>query len=107
MVLLNTPMAVELSVWMDEGTLCHPISMVVWRKGIISFAVTNSAPSSDSDAKYMKNLIMEEMVRIGPLNEVKGLFYERSMQYPTRLHGKRSFRYEASECSAKIISLAL
>ena len=53
--------------------------MSVWRKGIIYFAVTNSAPSSDSAAKDMTNLMMVAMVITVTLNVDVGSFYERNM----------------------------
>ena len=53
------------------------------------------------------NLMMVAMVRTGPLNVGKGSFSERNMCDPAQLSDKRSFRNEASECSVKIISLAL
>ena len=48
--------------------------MSVWRKVIITFAVINSAPSSDSDAEDMTNLMMVAMVITGPLNVGEGSF---------------------------------
>ena len=53
--------------------------MSVWRKVIISFALTNSAPRFDSAAEDMKNLMMVAMVRTGPLKVGKGSFSERNM----------------------------
>ena len=79
MALFTTPTVVELSVWMGEGVRRHPISMSVWHKLIISFAVMNSAPRSDSAAEDMTNLMMVVMVRTGPLNLGLGSFSEINM----------------------------
>ena len=53
--------------------------MSVWPKGIISFAVMNSAPISDSAAEDMMNSMMVAMVGTGPLNVGVGSFSERNM----------------------------
>jgi hypothetical protein len=57
-VLLVTPAAVELSLWI--GLLCwgQPMVMRVWRWGIILHAVMKSAASSDLAAEAMMNLII-------------------------------------------------
>ena len=52
--------------------------MSVWLKGIISFAVMNSAHSSDSAAEDMTNLMIVAMVRTSPLNEGKRYSSERN-----------------------------
>ena len=51
--------------------------MSVWRKVIISLAVMKSAPSSDSAAEDMTNLMIMAVVRTGLLNAGEGSFYER------------------------------
>ena len=56
MVLLTTPAAVELSVWIGDGGCFQPISINVWRMGTIYLAVMYSDPSSASAAKDMANL---------------------------------------------------
>ena len=53
--------------------------MIVFSTGIISFAVMNIAPRSDSAAEDMTNLVMVAMVRTSPLNAGKGSFSERNM----------------------------
>ena len=53
--------------------------MSVWSKGIISFAVMNIAPISDSADEDMTDLMMLAMVRTGPLNVGVGSFSEITM----------------------------
>ena len=79
MVLLMTPTAVELSVWTGEGGWGQPILIRVWRKGIIYLAVMKRAPSSDSAAEDMTNLMIWAMVRMAPLERGKGSFSDRKM----------------------------
>jgi hypothetical protein len=55
----------------------HPISVKVWRIGTNSFAVTYRAPSSASAAEVVTNLMICEMVRIGPFNLGSGLSSEK------------------------------
>ena len=81
--------------------------MSFWDKGIISLAVMKRAPISDSASEDMTNLIIVAMVRTGTLNAGKGSFYDRKIWEPARLRDKISLRYEASECAAKIVLLAL
>ena len=107
MVLLTTPTAVEFSVWMGEGGWGHPISISVWSKGNIAFAVMNSATRSDSASEDMTNLMMVAMVRVVPLNVGMGSFYEINVWDPALLRVKLSFRYEFSECAAETVSRAL
>ena len=67
MVLLVTPTAVELSIWMGEGGCHQPILMRVCWSGTISLAVMKSPTSLALAAEDMTNLMMLAMVRIGPL----------------------------------------
>ena len=62
-VLFTTPTAVELSVWIGEGGCFHPISINVWRKCTIFFAVTNNAASS-SAAANAADLDVKEKIRM-------------------------------------------
>jgi hypothetical protein len=57
-VLLTTPAAVELSVWMGLLGWGHPMSMRVCWWGIISRAVMKRAASSDSAAEAITNLMI-------------------------------------------------
>ena len=54
LVLLTTPAAVVLSVWMGVIGCFHPISDNVRRMGTSSFAVTYRAPISASAADDIK-----------------------------------------------------
>ena len=58
MVLLATPAAVELSVWIGDEGCFQPIYINIWRVGTISLAVMYSAPSSASAAEDIKNLVI-------------------------------------------------
>ena len=49
MVLVTTPAAVQLLVWIGDGGCFQPISIHVWRTGTLSLAVMYSAPSSFLD----------------------------------------------------------
>ncbi len=53
------------------------MTMRVWHRGIISHAVINSAACSDSAAKAMMNLMIWAIDRMAPLNQGKGLSYDR------------------------------
>ncbi len=65
-VLLVTPAAVELSVWIGDFGWGQPMSIRVWRCGIISRAVMKSAASSALDANAMTNLMIWAIDRIAP-----------------------------------------
>ena len=79
MVLLVTPAAVELSVWMGDLGWGQPMSIRVWRCGIISRAVMKRAASSDSAAEAMTNLMICAIDSTAPLNRGKGSFSERKI----------------------------
>jgi hypothetical protein len=66
-VFLTTPAAVELSVWIGLLGWGHPMSMRVWRWGIILRAVINSAASLDSAADAITNLMIWAMESTAPL----------------------------------------
>jgi hypothetical protein len=83
-VLLVTPAAVELSVWIGLFGWGQLMVMRVWRWGIISCAVMNIVASSDSAAKAMTNLIILAIDRKAPLNQGKGSSSNR-MSAPTLL----------------------
>ena len=76
-VLLTTPLAVVLSVWMGVTRCVHPIYVNVRRIGISSFALTLSAPSSASAVDEMTNLMICLMVRTGPFHFGSGLFSDK------------------------------
>ncbi len=66
-VLLVTPAAVELSVWIGFFGCGQPMLIRVWRCGIISLAVMKRAASLASDADAMTNLMIWAIERIAPL----------------------------------------
>jgi hypothetical protein len=78
-VLLVTPTAVELSVWIGVFGCGHPIAMRVCLWGIISLAVTKRAASSDSAAEAITNLMIWAMESMAPLKRGNGSFSERKM----------------------------
>ena len=105
-MLLVTPAAVELSVWIGDLGWGHPMLMRVWQWGIISRAVMKRAASSDSAAEAMTNFMIWAIKRTAPLNLGKGTFSERKMCAPALLRELVSLRNPASECAHRIISLA-
>ena len=78
-VLLTTPEAVELSIWIGLLGWGQPMSMRVWRWGIISHAVMNRAASSASAADAITNLMIWAMESTAPLKRGNGSFSERKM----------------------------
>ena len=82
MVLLTTPSAVVLSVWMGVTGCFHPISVNVRRIGTSSFAVTQRAPSSASAADDMTNLMICAIVRTGPFHFGSSTFSDKKMCAP-------------------------
>ena len=106
MVLLTTPAAVELSVWIGNGGCFQPISINVWQVGTISLAVMYSAPSSASAAEYMTNLMIWAIVRIGPLHSGVGSFSDKNIWAPARLSALDSLFNPASEWADRIMSPA-
>jgi hypothetical protein len=66
-VLLVTPAAVELSVWIGLFGWGQPMSIRVWWFGIISCAVMKRAASSALDADAMTNLMIWAIERMAPL----------------------------------------
>ncbi len=81
-VLLVTPVAVELSVWIGLFGSGQPIEMRVCLWGIISLAITKWAASSDSVADAITNLMIWAIERTAPLNCGNSSFSERKMCAP-------------------------
>ena len=79
MVLLVTPMAVELSHRTRDGGCDQPISMRVFLRGIMALAQTKRPEISDSAAEDMTFLMIWAIVRTGPLIEGTGVFSESMM----------------------------
>jgi hypothetical protein len=71
-VLLVTPAAVELSVWMGLLGWGHPMLMRVWRWGIILHAVMKSTASLDSDSDDITNLMIWAMERTAMQHQIAG-----------------------------------
>ena len=106
MVLLVTPSAVELYVCMGVLGWGHPISMRVFRMGNIALSVMKRPVSSASAAKYMKNLMIWEMVIMDSFSPGTGSSSDKNMWAPSQLHALETLRYAASECLASIMLLA-
>ena len=66
-LLLISPSAVVLSVWIGVLGWGWPISSSIWRRWTASFALMNSAPSSASAAHDITALMIVAIVRIAPL----------------------------------------
>jgi hypothetical protein len=81
-VLLVTPAAVELSVWIGLFGWSHPIEMRVSLWGIIFLAVTKMTASSDLAADAITNLMIWVIERTAPLKRRNGSFSERKMCAP-------------------------
>ena len=78
-LLLTTPLAVVLSVWIWVGGCGHPISIKVCLMGTSFWAVMYKAVSSASAAEVMTNLITWEMERMGPFHRGIGSSSERKI----------------------------
>ena len=85
MVLLTTPAAVNLSVWIVDGGCFQPIYIHVWRVGTISLAVIYITPSSASAAEDITNFMIWEIVRISLFCSGVGSFSDKNMLAPARL----------------------
>ena len=102
---LVTPTAVELSAWIGDLVWCHAISISVWRSGIMFLAMMKSLASSASTAEDMKNLMIWDSVRTGPLSLGIGSSSNRKMDDPDWLCYLDSLRQAVSEWAHIIISL--
>ena len=78
-VLLTTPAAAELSVWMGEFGWGHLISSSVFLFDTISWSAIKSAPSSASEAEDMNFFIIWTRVRTGPFHFGMGSFSDIKM----------------------------
>ena len=85
MVLLTTPVAIKLSVWIGDGGCFQNISINVWRMGTIYLAVMYSEPSSASAAEDITNLMIWEIARIAPFHSGVGSFSDKNIWAPERL----------------------
>ena len=68
MLLVTTPCAVLLSVWIAVGGCLWPNSLRRCRMGIASWALMYSAPSSASAALDMTAVSIFEMLSTAPLS---------------------------------------
>jgi len=106
-VLLVTPTAVELSVWIGVFGCGHPIAMRVCLWGIISLAMMKRAESSYSAAEPITHLMIWAMESMAPLKRGNGSFSERKMCAPALLREMVSLRKPASAWAHRIMSLDL
>ena len=103
MMLVVTPIAVELLVWKVSFGCGHPILMGDWQIKTMTLAVTKSAASSDFAVEVMTNLMIRVRVKIAWISCRSGSSSLRKMCEPTWLQALLSLRYEVSECAASII----
>jgi hypothetical protein len=85
MLLLMTPNAVVLSVWMGVLGCFWPISVRSWRIGTASHALMYSAPSLASAALDMTALSILEMLRTTPLLGGLSTLVEQKKWLPAQL----------------------
>jgi hypothetical protein len=97
---------VELSVWIGLFGWGQPMEMRVCLWGIISFAITKRAASSDLAADGITNLMIWVIERIAPLNCGNSLFSERKMCAPAQLQELNLLRNPASKWAQRTMSLA-
>ena len=91
---------------MDVGGCLCPISSRVWRDGMASLKLMNSAPSSASNADGMTALMILAIVKNFPLLGGNAMLLEINQCPPALLQALVLERYEASMWPARIISLA-
>ena len=106
MVLLTTPAAVELLVWIGDGGCFQPIYINVWRMGTISLAVMYRTHSSASATEDIANLMIWISVKTAPFHWGVGLFSDKNMWAPARLRALDLLLNPASEWDARIMSLS-
>ena len=94
MVPLAIPSAVELSTWMGVGGCGCPISSRIVRSVTASFMFLNSAPTSASTAEETTTSMVEERLRMGPLNNSGAVVVSlpRKKWPPARLRACGSLR---------------
>ena len=103
-MLVRTPCAVELSVWIGVRGCGWPISTRVVLTGTANFALMNIAPSSASAADDITALIIWEMFKIAPLFLGMSSLPAMKKCPPARLRAFGSERYDASLWMANIMS---
>ncbi len=78
----------------------------VWRAGIVSLQLMESAPTSASAAEDMTALIICAIVRMMPLFGGLAVLLDMKKCQPARLHVFDLDRYDAMLCPARTMSLA-
>ena len=84
-VLLTTPAAAELTVWMGDFGWVHLIYSSVFLINTIYWDVIKSAPSSALEVEDMTNFIIWARVRTGPFHFGMGSFLDRKVWAPDLL----------------------
>ena len=106
MLLVTTPCAFVLSFCMGVGGYLFPISSRDWIAGMASLQLTNSGPSSASDADDITALNILTIVNAATLLGGNVVFLDIKKCPPALLLAFVSERYEASLWPASNISLA-
>ena len=96
-MLLTTPEAAELSVWLGECGCFQPISPRVFRCDTMACTVINIAPISDSDVDTMTNFMICAIVSTGPLHFGIGASSARKRCDPALLIPRLSLWNPSSE----------
>jgi hypothetical protein len=105
-LLLTTPSAVELSVWIGVFGCGWPILVSICRIYTASFASRYYAPNSVSAADDITAFLMVATVSIAPLLGGNSSLFDRKKCLPARLRDFFSLQYPASLWTASIILLA-
>ena len=95
-LLLTTPSAVELSVWIGVGGCLWPISLRMARMYTASRAMMYKAPSLALAADDITFLMIWAMLRTAPLFCGIAALFDRKKCPPTLLLACGLFRYPAS-----------
>ena len=99
MLLLQTPSAVELSVWMDVCPCGWPISISALRAGMASRALRKMGPISALAALNITVLIEFVVLSTALLLAGIGTSLAKKKCPPARLRALGSLRYDASLCA--------
>ena len=97
----------ELSIFMGDQGCGHFIYFSVCWSSTIALAVMNSPDNSALEAKDMTTLIIWDRERTEPLSRGIRSFSKHNICDPARMRARVSLRYDASECAAKTMLLAL
>ncbi len=105
-LLLITPSAVVLLVWIGVRGCRWPILVSICQRYTASFAFKNSAPSSASAAEDITAFMIVAFVMIAPLLGGSWSLFDRKKCPPARLQVFFSLQYPALLCMHRIILLA-